>query len=144
MCGNEDVGGLNVTVNDTLGMSGIESICYVDPNGQDGFVVQWFSSNPMLQGRTVQKFHNDERLAFVLADFVYCADVGTIESGSRPRLAAETFQCLRVAGQFVGQKLQGNESPKFRVFGLKDDAHAATTQLLDNSVVRNGVADPAI
>ena len=44
-------------------------------------------------------------------------------------------------GQIVGQKLQGHEAAQFSVLGLIDHAHAATTKLLDDAVVRDGLAD---
>ena len=41
----------------------------------------------------------------------------------------------------LGQKLQCDEAPKLSVLGLVDHAHAATAQLLDDPVVRDGLAD---
>jgi hypothetical protein len=41
---------------------------------------------------------------------------------------------LRVAGEFVGEELQRDESEKFRVLSLIDNAHAPAAQLLDDTV----------
>ena len=54
---------------------------------------------------------------------------------------AETFERLRVSGNIFRQELQGDEATKLRVLGLVDDTHPTTAQLLDDAVVRNGVAD---
>ena len=43
--------------------------------------------------------------------------------------------------QKIGKELQGHEAAKLSVLGLVDDTHAATAQLLDDAVVRNGLAD---
>ena len=54
---------------------------------------------------------------------------------------AETFQRLRVLGDFVGEEFEGNEAAEHGVLRLVDDAHAPTAQLLDHAIVRDGLAD---
>jgi hypothetical protein len=77
----------------------------------------------------------------MLADFVNGADVGMIQRRRGPRLASETLQSLLVLGQLIGQELEGDEAPQFRIFGLVNHAHPAAAQLFDDAVVRNGLAD---
>jgi hypothetical protein len=48
---------------------------------------------------------------------------------------------LRVAGDVFWQELDGDEAMQAGVLGLIDNAHAAASQLLDNPVVRDGLAD---
>ena len=43
-------------------------------------------------------------------------------------------------GKRFGQELQGDEPGEFGVLGLVDHAHAPSTKLLENPVVRNGLA----
>jgi hypothetical protein len=69
------------------------------------------------------------------------ADIGVIEGGSGLRLALKTGQRLGVFGNLVGQKLQGDEAMKAEVLSLIDHPHPATTELLDNAVVRDRLAD---
>jgi hypothetical protein len=95
----------------------------------------------MLQGCAVQKLHSNERLLTVLADFVDGANIGMIESRRRSRLPAKAFERLRVSRQFVGQKLEGDEPAKLGVLSLIDHTHAATTKLLDDAIVRNGLVN---
>ena len=80
----------------------------------------------------------------MLANFVDGADVGVIQGRGGTGFAAETFERLRVVGEFVGQKLQGYEAAKLVVFGLVDHAHPAPAQLVDNAVVRDGLTDHGI
>jgi hypothetical protein len=95
----------------------------------------------MLQRDPFQKLHHDEGPAILLADFMNRADVGMIEGGSGLRLALKTGQRLRVFGNFVGQKLQGDEAMQAEVLGLVNNAHPATTEFVDNAVVRDRLAD---
>jgi len=53
--------------------------------------------------------------------------------------AAETFQCVWILRQILGEKLQRDEAPKLSVLSLLDHAHAAA-EFLDNAIARNGLA----
>jgi hypothetical protein len=57
------------------------------------------------------------------------------------RLSLKTTQCLAVASNFFWQEFEGNESVQARIFGLIDHAHATAAQLLDDTVVRDGLTD---
>ena len=41
------------------------------------------------------------------------------------------------------QKLESDKATEFDVFGLVDDSHTAAAQLLDDAIVRDGLADHA-
>ena len=56
------------------------------------------------------------------------------------RFTLETAQCLGILRYLVGKELQGNETVELDVLGLVDHTHAAA-QLVQNAVVRNGLAD---
>ncbi len=95
----------------------------------------------MFQSYPVKKFHGNESLAIFLANVVNSADIGMIQRGSGLGLALKTSQGLRVTGDLVRQEFQGHKTVQPGVFGLVNDAHAAATELLDNAVVRDGLAD---
>ena len=78
---------------------------------------------------------------FILRDFVNSANIGMVQSGRRTRFPAEALQRLRVFGNIVRQKLQSHHATELRVLSLVHYPHATTAQLLDNAVVRNGLAD---
>jgi hypothetical protein len=46
-----------------------------------------------------------------------------------------------VVGNVFRQELKRNETMQARVFGLVNDAHPATTEFLDDAVVRDGLAN---
>ena len=54
---------------------------------------------------------------------------------------AKAFQGLRVSRQFIRQEFEGHEAAQFGVLGFVNHAHAATTEFLDNAVVRDGLVN---
>ena len=95
----------------------------------------------MLQRPPIQKLHGNESLLAVFANFVDGANIRMIESGRRTRLPAKAFQCLRVSRQLLGQEFERDEAAKLGVLRLVDHTHPAATKLVDNAVVRDGLAD---
>src|ERR1700740_1224229 len=83
----------------------------------------------------------DERLAIVLANLVNGADVRMIERGCRLGLAFEAFQGLRVVRQFWWKELQRDETVEACVLRLVDHAHPSAADLLNNAVMRDGLAN---
>ena len=45
-----------------------------------------------------------------------------------------------IGRELIGQELQSNVAAQTQVFGLIDHTHAAATQLLQDAVMRNGLA----
>ena len=97
-------------------------------SGSRVFEIQRAAGDAVLQGLAFEELHGDERLAVLLADVVNGADVGMIQGGCGVRFAPEAAERLRIAGDLVGQKLQGDETMQPGVFGLVDDAHAAAAE----------------
>ena len=95
----------------------------------------------VLQRLAGQALHDDEEMAFVLADFVDGADVGMVQGGGSAGFAAKTLQRLRILRSIFGKKLQGDEAAEQRVFGLVNDAHPAAAEQFDDPVVGDGLAD---
>src|SRR5262249_40657242 len=90
-----------------------------------------------------QQLHSDEGLTLVLVDVVNRADVGMIERTRSPRLALKAFQGLAVLCKMFRQELEGNEAAELGVLGLVDYTHTAATQLLEDAVMRNCLANHA-
>jgi hypothetical protein len=94
----------------------------------------------VLQGHAIQILDHNERLICVLADLVNRADVGMVEGRSRASLATKSFERLRVSRQFIGQEFEGDEAAKLSVLSLVHHTHPSTAELLNDSVVRDGLA----
>src|SRR5215475_5709859 len=95
----------------------------------------------MTQRNAVHELHGDERLAGVVADFVNGADVGVIERRSRLSFAFEAGESFGVPAKLIGHELQCDRTAKTSVFGFVNHAHATTTELLDDSIVGDGLSD---
>ena len=128
-------------MDDALGVRGVERVGDFDGEREQRVQFHRPPGDQMLQRHALQKLHGDERLAVLLADVVDGADVGMIQRGSRLRFALEAAERLGIAGDFVGQELEGDETAQPRVFGLVDHTHPAAAELPDNAVVRDGLAD---
>src|SRR5215813_3626019 len=57
------------------------------------------------------------------------------------RFATQTFECTRIVGKVVGQKLEGDETAKLLVLSFVDNTHPAVAQFLADAIVRDGLAD---
>jgi hypothetical protein len=77
----------------------------------------------------------------VFANLVNGADIRMVKRRSSLRLTLEAFEGLMVSGYIVWQEFQCDKTMEARVFGFVDDTHAATAELLDDSVVRDSLAD---
>ena len=89
--GYENVTGLDVAMCDGFGVRGVESFGDFDGELEEGLVGERPSNDGVAQCLAFQQFHHDEELSILLSDLMDGADVGMIQSGSRPRLALETF-----------------------------------------------------
>src|SRR6202022_1988668 len=69
------------------------------------------------------------------------ADVRVVQGGSRSRLPLETAERLAISSHLLGEELERHEPVQAAILGLIDHAHPATAQLLDDAVVRDGLAD---
>src|ERR1700677_348041 len=95
----------------------------------------------MLQGRSVQKLHGDERLGILVANVINRADIGVVQCGRRLGFPPESGKRLRVTGHFLRQELESDETTQPCVLGLVDDTHPAAAELLDDAIVRDRLAD---
>src|SRR5215469_11436781 len=97
-----------------------------------------FRRDPIPESLPFEILHGDEGLAFILADFVNGADIRMVESRGGARFALKTLQSLAVLRKMFGEELQGDKAAELGVLGFINHTHpAATTQLLEDAVVRN-------
>jgi hypothetical protein len=64
-----------------------------------------------------------------------------IQRRGSPSFALEPFKYLRIMCEVVWQELQGHKAVKASIFGFVDNAHPATAELLQDSIVRNSLAN---
>src|SRR5947207_1313843 len=103
---NKDVRRLNVAMDDSLAMCGIERIRHLNRDVQNLIVRQGPLQQSLSKRLSFQKLHGDERLALVLVDLVNCADIFVVERRSCARLHAKALQRARTLGYIAGQELE--------------------------------------
>jgi len=135
--GDKNIGGLDVAVDDPLGVGSVQRVGDLDFERQNEFGFQRTPSDALLQRHPVQKLHGDEGLP----NLVDGADIGMVQCGRGLSLSLEASQRLRVFGYFFGQELQGDKTVQRQVFSLVDYAHPAAAELLDDAIVRDGLVD---
>ncbi len=57
------------------------------------------------------------------------------------RFALKTSEGLCISGHFFRQKFERDKAVETNVLSLIDNTHATTAQLLNDAVVRDGLAD---
>ena len=74
--GDKNIRWFDVAMDDAFGVRGVEPVGYLDGQIEHGFDFHRPATDAVLQRLAVQKFHDDEGLPVLLADFVNRADVG--------------------------------------------------------------------
>ena len=138
---HEYVGRLDIAMDDSLCVGGVESIGDFDGEIEKQVEIERAARDAMLERGAFHVFHSDEDAAIVLADFIDRADIGMIQCGGGAGFAAKTLESLRILRNIFGEKLQGDEAAEIGVFGLVNDSHASATELFDNPVVGERSAD---
>src|SRR5271157_3649167 len=139
--GHENIGGLDVAMDDARLMRGVQRLGDVNSQRQQQFRFQRTAADAMPQRHSIEEFHRNERPAALLVNVVDGADVGMVQRRGGASFAPEALQRLPVVSQIVGKELEGDEAAKTGVLGLIHHTHPAATELLDDAVVRDGCAD---
>src|SRR5579864_1341482 len=69
------------------------------------------------------------------------ADIRMIERRCGAGFTLQPFEGLAVTGKFVGQEFERHQTPQFNVLGFVDDTHAASSEFLEDAVVRDGLVN---
>src|ERR1700691_4483559 len=64
-----------------------------------------------------------------------------IESGCSSRFASKPLERLWLPREFFREEFEGDRAVKAAIVSLIDDTHPARTKLLQDAVMRNGLAD---
>ena len=87
--GHKNIRGLDVTVNDALGVCGVQSIGHVNCDSQECIQLHWTACNNVLERLPIQKFHGNESSTILLTDVVNGADVRVVQRRSSLRFPLE-------------------------------------------------------
>ena len=126
----QDVGGLQVAVDDALPVGGVHAPRQVrDQPGRLARRQRVGPAQALGQAAARDEFQREERPAVGLADFVDLDDVGVVEAGDDLRFGEETGVFRRSVAAIVQDHLEGDDAVELELAGLVDDAHAAAAQL---------------
>ena len=139
--GDEDVGGLDVAMNDSGRVCRAERVGDLAGEGEQRFVLQRPARDQVPQGFPVKELHDEVGVTILLTDVVDGADVRMAKRRGGLGFTPKTSQRLRVARNTFRQEFEGNKAAQARVLRFVDHTHPATAELLDDTVVRDGLAD---
>jgi hypothetical protein len=139
--GDEDVGGLDVAVDDAFGVGGIESFGDLNGNVEETLEFNWLAIDDVLEGGSIEEFHGDEGATVFFADVVDGANVWMVEGGGGLRFTLKTNERLAILGDLVREKFEGHEAVQTGILGLVNDTHTAPAELFKNAVMGDGLAD---
>src|SRR6516225_1477305 len=92
--GDENVRGFDASMNDSLGMRGVERVGYIDRNVERLFQLHGTSRNRVLKGFAFQVLHSNEGSSVFFTDVVNGANIGMIECGRRLGFFPKSRECL--------------------------------------------------
>ncbi len=139
--GDENIGGLDVAMNDAFGVSGVEGVGNVSADFEKALDFDGRVGDDVLERGAFHVFHDDEDAAVVFLDVVDGADVRMVEGGGGASFSLEALEGLWILGDVVGKKFQGYETAEFGVFGFVNDTHSAAAEFFDDAVIGDGLAD---
>ena len=93
--GDENIGGLDIPMNDALGVGRVERVRDLDAQVEQLFEVERIASNGVFERLAFEQLHGDE---WFLISFIHCidgADVRVVERGSGQGFALEAFASSR-------------------------------------------------
>ena len=133
--GDEDVGRLDVAVDDAARVGGGQAVGDLGGDGQGLGRGQGAALDLGPQALAAAEGHGDEHApVLALADLVDGADVRVVEDGGGLGLVDEALAGLGVVDELRGQELEGDGAAELEVVGLVDDAHAAAADLAEEAI----------
>ena len=100
--GHEEVSRLDVAMNDSRRVRGIQRVGDFNRYPQQFAELQRQPRNAVPQRHAVEQLHDDEGPSVALANLVDGADIRMVQRRSRPRFPAKALQGNRALGQVIG------------------------------------------
>src|SRR5262245_40230801 len=76
----------------------------------------------------------------MFTDLVNDTNIRVVQCGGSPGLTLESHQGLAIRNHLARQELERHLATQPRVLGLVDHSHTTSANLLQNVIVRNGLA----
>jgi hypothetical protein len=95
----------------------------------------------VLQCRSVQILHDDKGLPVHLVNLVDGANVRVVQRRGGFGFTLKAGERLRVSADIIRKEFECDRAIEFYVFGLVDNTHSPTTELFDDTVMRDGLPE---
>lgn len=139
---NQDVAGLDVSVDETLVVGVGQRIRYLIKQLHRSFQAKHaFLLDNLLQCSPRQVLHGDVVDAVLFAHFVDGGDVGMLQVGSGDGLLLEAFDETSIGGEMGQHHLQGDGTLKGGINGFVDDGHSALAYLANDFILAQLLAN---
>jgi hypothetical protein len=139
--GDEDVGGLDVAVQDAARVRGVDRVGNLRGQPQQQADIERTAVDRARERAPLEQLHRDERPPLVLVHLIDGADVRVVQRRGGARFAQEALHRLRLVGAILRQELERHLARELHVFGEIDHAHAARAERVEDAIVRDGLAD---
>src|SRR5262249_38519687 len=103
---DENVGWLNIAVNNVRGMRSVKRISSLDGQIEEQFHLDRLSTNPLFQRLAFKQLHGDKLPSLVFADVVDGANVWMIQCRCCAGLTQEPFNRCAIAANLISEKFQ--------------------------------------
>ena len=137
---DDDVGGLEVAVDDPARVSHREGVGDLDRDRESGERLERPPVHELLEGRPFHVLQHDVVEAVRLPDVVDALDVRVVEGGAQGRLALEAPPRGLARGELRLQGLDHDGAAEPQVLGLEGGGLASLAQRVDDAVVRDRAA----
>src|SRR6266852_8849592 len=135
MAGHKDVGGLDVSMDDSVPVSCLKAFGDFDGELDPLFWRHCLGRDHRFQGLALKQLHRDKMSALKRSHLVNRADVGVVQRRSCARFLLKSKQMSRVDFDVVREKLHRHVTPQRYIFSLVNYPHAAASDLMQNEVV---------
>ena len=138
--GDEDVGGLDVAVDDAVDVRVVEPFADIDRDVQLAAHAQLLrAGHALLQILPLEELHREVGLTLVLAEVVDGDDVAVRQLTGGPGLAEESFTEVSALVNRRRDHLDRHRPLQQRVVGAVHDTHPALSQSLEELIAAYGV-----
>ena len=139
--GDENVGGLDVAVDDSLAVRGFEGVGNFDGQGEQAIefhrpaLIRCFRVSPLRHSITMKRWPSCWPISWMVQMLGWFRDEAARASRRKRSRAWGSWAASS------GKKFQGDEAAELGVFGFVDHTHAAATEQFEDAVMRDGLAD---
>src|SRR5664279_3207161 len=122
-------------MNDALQVRVLQCLRHLDDDVDLLYQAQWSAGlNHAIKRLAIEELHDDERIAFVLAEFVHHDDVGVLEHADCAGFTQQTLAAIGGVGKAAGDDLYRHHAAEVGVARLVHHAHAAAANPLEDLV----------